>query len=180
MQPSIGIGATIAIIEEDRILLTKREDFEIWCMPGGQIDPGESLADAAVREAREETGLEVELTRLVCLSSRVGGGQEVHMPIFAAKVVGGTLSPQVDEVIDIGYFAAEELPANLIPWHRRPALDALSGLSGAVYSTTINTPLPVQSRRELYAMRDASGLSRLAFFKQIVAEEGSIEIERQV
>ncbi len=180
MQPSIGIGATVAIIQDNKVLLTKREDFEIWCLPGGQIDSGESMADAAVREAREETGLEVELTRLVCLSSRTGGGQEVHMPIFAARVVGGTIAPQVDEVIDIGYFAAEELPVDLMPWHRLPALDALNGVSGAVYATTIKSSLPMQSRQELYAMRDVSGLSRLDFFKQVVAEEGSIEIKRQL
>ena len=180
MHPSIGIGATIAIIEDGKVLLTKREDFEVWCLPGGQVDPGESMADAAVREAREETGLDVELTRLVCLNSRTGGGFNIHMPTFAASVVHGTISPQVDEVIDIGYFSADELPDDLMPWHRQPALDALNGVSGAVYATTIRTSLPVQSRQELYAMRDASGLSRLEFFKQIVAAESAVEIQRQL
>ncbi len=140
MQSSIGIGATIAIIEEGKVLLTKREDFEVWCLPGGQVDPGESMADAAVREAREETGLEVELTRLVCLSSRSGGGSDVHMPIFAARVAGGTLSPQVDEVIDIGYFSADELPDDLMPWHRQPALDALAACPAR------STPRPSEHR----------------------------------
>lgn len=180
MQSSIGLGAAIAIIKDGKVLLTKREDFEVWCLPGGQVDPGESMADSAVREAREETGLEVELTRLVCLSSRSGGGSDVHMPIFAARVAGGTLSPQIDEVIDIGYFSADELPDDLMPWHRQPALDALNGISGAVYATTIRTSLPVQSRQELYAMRDASELSRLEFFKQIVAEGKAVEIRRQL
>ncbi len=59
------LGVTVAVIDEDRILLTKREDFEVWCLPGGGVDPGESVAQAAIREAREETGLEVQLTRLV-------------------------------------------------------------------------------------------------------------------
>jgi len=180
MQPSIGIGAAVAIMENGKVLLTKREDFEVWCLPGGQIDPGESMAEAAVREAREETGLDVELTRLVCLSSRTGGESDVHMPIFAASVIGGSLSLQVDEVIDIGYFSADELPADLMPWHRQPMLDALNGLSGAVYATTIHTSLHIQSRQELYAIRDASGLSRLAFFNQFIAREGSIEIKRQL
>ncbi|PJF32668.1 MAG: NUDIX hydrolase, partial [Phototrophicales bacterium] len=50
------IGANIAIIRDNKILLTKREDFEVWCLPGGQAEAGESLAQTALREAREETG----------------------------------------------------------------------------------------------------------------------------
>ena len=46
-------------------MLTQREDFEVWRLSGGVAEPGEILAQAAVREAKEETGLDVRLTRLV-------------------------------------------------------------------------------------------------------------------
>jgi ADP-ribose pyrophosphatase YjhB (NUDIX family) len=59
----INLGVNVAVIEDGRVLLTQREDFPVWCLPGGGVDPGESLAQAAVREVREETGLEVELER---------------------------------------------------------------------------------------------------------------------
>jgi len=52
--PALGIN--VAVISEDRILLTKRDDFEVWCLPSGGVEEGESLAEAAVRETKEETG----------------------------------------------------------------------------------------------------------------------------
>jgi hypothetical protein len=60
-----AVGATVAILRDGKLLLTRREDFEVWCLPGGCVDEDESLADAARREAEEETGLKVRLTRLV-------------------------------------------------------------------------------------------------------------------
>jgi ADP-ribose pyrophosphatase YjhB (NUDIX family) len=53
--PSLGVN--IAVIQDGQILLTQREDFEVWCLPGGEVDACESIAQAAVREALEETGL---------------------------------------------------------------------------------------------------------------------------
>ena len=55
----IRLAATVAIVQDDKVLLAKREDFEVWCLPGGMVDVGESLAETAVREAHEETGLTV-------------------------------------------------------------------------------------------------------------------------
>ena len=49
----------VAILKDGRILLVKREDFEIWSLPGGHVESGESVAQAAIREVREETGLRV-------------------------------------------------------------------------------------------------------------------------
>ncbi len=65
----IDLGASVAIIQAGQILLIQREDFEVWGLPGGQVEAGESIAQAAMREARAETGLDVELTRLVGIYS---------------------------------------------------------------------------------------------------------------
>ena len=67
-----GIAANVAVIQDGKILLTKREDFEVWCLPSGGVEDGESLAEAAIRETKEETGVDVELTRLVGVYSRLG------------------------------------------------------------------------------------------------------------
>ncbi len=152
----------IAIIQSGRVVLIKREDFEVWGLPGGGIEPGESLVQAAIREAREETGLEVQLTRLVGLYC---AGNEPSV-VFAAQPTGGQLCPQEGEVIDIGFFGAHELPSPLIWWHRQRILDALNGIGGSVVWTQRGcSPFePGMTRETLYQLRDQSGLSRQEFF----------------
>ena len=108
------LGVSIAIIQEGRVLLTQRSDFPVWCLPGGAVDDGESIAQAAVREAREETGLEVALTRLVgtySLPRWLDGG--AHEVLFAARPVGGRLQKETRETVDARFFGPEELPEPL-------------------------------------------------------------------
>jgi ADP-ribose pyrophosphatase YjhB (NUDIX family) len=160
------LGVTVAVIDEGRILLTKREDFEVWCLPGGGVDPGESVAQAAIREAREETGLEVRLTRLVGIYSRPlsrAGG--MHLVLFAGIPVGGRLQPDPNEVVDASYFERETLPEPMLWGHRQQALDALRGLEGLAWSQNLVWPFdPNMTREELYTMRDQSGISRQSFY----------------
>jgi ADP-ribose pyrophosphatase YjhB (NUDIX family) len=161
-------GVTVAIIESDRILLTLREDFEVWCMPGGEVEDGEALADAARRETREETGLEVELTRLVGLYSRVGWRNH-HVCLFAARAVGGALTPDPREVVEARFFPFDALPEHLPIGQRERIADVRSGVSGLVKTERIpSLNALAESRAELYALRDKSGLSRREFYLRSV------------
>ena len=176
------LGVTVAIVDGGQVLLTRREDFEIWCLPGGAVDDGESIAVAAVREAREETGLEVELTRLVGIYSRPRGWRSTHLILFAARAVGGALRPDPHEVVEAGYFGLEALPAPLLAGHRQQILDALGGAGGNVWSYEMAWPFaPDITRRELYALRDRSGLSRQEFYTRhmpSIGDEGMrLEVE---
>ncbi len=165
---------SVAIIENDRILLIQREDFRVWGLPGGDVDPGESLAEAAVRETREETGLEVDLMWLVGMYTLVGNEQSVVTAVFAARPAGGQLAPDPREVSDLGWFALHGLPTDLMWWHRRRIQDALSGVMGAVWRQEGGWPFPSGfTRRDLYAARDASGLSRTEAFHQLFPSPGS-------
>jgi ADP-ribose pyrophosphatase YjhB (NUDIX family) len=162
------LGVNVAIIQEGKILLTQREDFEVWCLPGGAVDPGESLAEAACREVREEIGLEVELTGLVGVYSipeeGIGSG---HIAVFTAHPAGGTLQLDPREVVAADYFAAGDLPELTLDWHRQRILDAFNGAGGSLYRRQrIDRPFPALSRAELYALRDRSGLTRQEFFVQ--------------
>ena len=162
------IGVNIAILEGDQVLLTLREDFEVWCLPGGAADEGESLAQAALREAREETGLVVELTRLVGIYSRPNWHEDgSHIAVFAARALGGTLQTQPDEVLQAEFFSEEELPKPLLFGQLQRILDALHGVTGVVWTQNDHWPFARDlSRAELYALRDRSGLSRREFYLQ--------------
>ncbi len=175
------LGVNIAIVRQGRILLTLREDFEVWCLPGGGVDPGESFGQAALRETREELGLEVRLTRLVGLYSRPGWyGAGTYVALFAAEITGGSLRLQPEEVLDARWFARAELPHAFLQAHRQRVLDALDGLSGIVRAQVFHWPFdPNIPRAELYAMRDRSGLSRREFYLRAVAAipQGESRIE---
>jgi len=167
------LASSIAIIENNRILLIQREDFHVWGLPGGDVDPGESLAQAARREAREETGLEITLTRLVGMYSLVGNDHTLVTAVFAARVTGGNLRPQLREIADVDWFPADALPDELMWWHRQPIADAFAGMTGAVWRQEGGWPFPPGfTRHDLYAIRDASGLPRPDAFRQLFPYPG--------
>lgn len=175
------VGVCVAIIEDEKILLTKRKDFEVWCLPGGHVDAGETVAEAAVREALEETGLQVKLTRLIGLYSIPKSKAWVNLMIlFAAETVGGTLKAQEDEVLDIDTFSLEAIPENLLWGHRQRILDAFAGHGGGIVRQQ-NVPFDeVSDRRELYQLLDESGLSGLEYYVQTFGLEDSSNDRREV
>lgn len=173
------LGVNVAVFQDGRVLLTRREDFEVWCLPGGAVEPGESLADAARRETQEETGLQVRLTRLVGIYSRPkwrAGGY--HIAVFAAEPAGGSLRAAPDEVLELRFFSIEQLPDHLLIGQRRRILDAFSsGVQTRVRTSQVVWPFdPAMTRQELYTLRDRSGLSRPAFYQRI-AEQAAEEDE---
>jgi ADP-ribose pyrophosphatase YjhB (NUDIX family) len=161
-------STSVAIIEDNRILLIQREDFRVWGLPGGDVDPGESLARAAVREAREETGLTVELTRLVGMYSLVGNDHTLITAVFAARPTDVRAAPDPREITDVRWFTADSLPEDLMWWHRLRIAHAFAGVTGAAWRQEGGWPFPPGfSRRDLYAARDASGLPPAEAFRQL-------------
>ena len=171
------LGSNIAIMRDDKILLTKREDFEVWCLPGGHNDPGESLAQTAIREVREETGLEVRLTHLIGLYSRPGWKNGAyHIAYFAAEVIGGEMKPQVNEVLELRFFSPEEMPWDaMLVGHADRVRDALAGASGLAVTEGARWPFSDDvDRWQVYAMRDESGLGRRAYYQQHFSDDGRV------
>lgn len=173
-----GLAVIVAVIEDGKILLTKREDFEVWCLPGGGVEEGESLAEGAIREAKEETGLEVELTRLVGVYSRIGGGMhDVHAVLYAAKPIGGELQTQPHETIEVAYFPFDQLPDELLFGHKKRIQDAIQGVSAVSVRQAIEIADPkIHNRKELYEARDHSGLSRQQFYFQRLKDAEIVEV----
>jgi ADP-ribose pyrophosphatase YjhB (NUDIX family) len=164
-----ALTVNVAVISEDRILLTRRDDFEVWCLPGGGVEEGESLARAAIRETKEETGLDVELTSLVGVYSRIGSLPDTHVILFSAIPVGGEIQIQSGETIDVCYFSFDEIPNELSLGHRKRIEDARDRVGGSVAVTQellLNAGSKIDPK-DLAQIRKSSREARIAFYRQI-------------
>ena len=88
-------GVRVIILDdENRMLMVKQhhEDHDIWMVPGGGIEAGENAAEAAVREVKEETGLEIEAGPLVWHVEEVSDRGQRFVNFFLGKVTGGSVS----------------------------------------------------------------------------------------
>ncbi len=110
--PRIG-SALLVKDERNRILLGQRNKDPqrgFWVIPGGKIQAFEKIADAAVREIHEETGLAVEVGDHFKVYEIVNPPNEHRIVIYSwAKVIGGTPKAS-DDLLEVRFFSAEELP----------------------------------------------------------------------
>ncbi len=115
--PLVGVGAVI--VQNHRVLLICRGQAPLlgeWSLPGGVLECGETLREAVVREAREETGLAVETDEMLGVYERVIRGDEgrvrYHYVLidFLCHPIGGDLKAGSDAA-DVRWFTRDELPA---------------------------------------------------------------------
>ena len=103
------------IVQDGKILLQRRSDNGRWGLIGGLLELGETYTQAALREAREETGLEVELDSFLGIFHNHdmvwGNGDRAHTigAYFTARILSGT--PRIDEEsLELRFFSREEIP----------------------------------------------------------------------
>jgi ADP-ribose pyrophosphatase YjhB (NUDIX family) len=129
IDPKIAVG-TVIRTPEQRIVLVRRAiepGYGKWVFPGGYVDRGETLIAAAIREAREECGLEIRLDGLVNLYSYPGRAPVIV--VYAATAIGGTLCVD-DECLETAEFETGTLPWNDLAFDstRDGLRDYLAGL----------------------------------------------------
>ena len=140
LDPKLAVA--VMVVMEDRILLGRRgpgtREPGKWSFPAGFVERGERVEDAAAREAREETGLEVTIGRLVGLFSSVG--EAVALAVYAVDEFAGEARAG-DDLTELGWFALNDLPELAFP-RDRGILDAWMASTEAIQASnpTASTP----------------------------------------
>lgn len=136
----LNAGSAIITDETGAVLLQRRgggEKDNSWSMPGGAMEIGERPQDTIQREVREETGLEVEVGKLVGIYTSPelvmypnGDACQMVTQVFVCTVVGGTLRADNEETLELKYFKAKDRPTLFRAHLERALKDYESGTFG--------------------------------------------------
>ncbi len=123
----ITLGSRCLVLDGERILLVRHTYGKAWYLPGGAVEKGETLAEAARREVREECGLTLGDLTLLGLYYSHAEGKHDHVAIFVARGFSGTPRAQAVEIERLEFFPLGDLPADASPATRRRVEEYLSG-----------------------------------------------------
>ena len=136
----VRVGVAIVLRDaQGRILLEKRSDCGLWGLPGGRVDPGETITQAAERETKEETGFTVEIVRLIGVYSDPAE-RIVTFPdnvvqlvdvLVEAKVITGELTCSKESEC-LAFFDLASLPSDIVPPARMLLQDVINGSVGVI------------------------------------------------
>ncbi|MFA5023062.1 MAG: NUDIX domain-containing protein [Candidatus Paceibacterota bacterium] len=130
MKQTFTIGV-FGIIKDDqnRVLLCLRNDYDLWNLPGGGLEKGETPWQGAIREVKEETGLDVEIVKLIGIYSKPDKDEIIFS--FECKIIGGEITLN-NEAKDIKWFAFDEIPKNTSPKQVERISDLLKNPTGLI------------------------------------------------
>jgi ADP-ribose pyrophosphatase YjhB (NUDIX family) len=140
-QGKLRLGCSAVLFDEKhtKVLLTRRTDNGMWCLPGGMTEAGETVAESCEREVREETGLRVRVTRLTGVYSDphhmvvYPDGNQAHIVVlnFEVELLSG--EPRLsNETTGVDWFPLSEVLAmDLFHDHAEHIRDALAGQAAA-------------------------------------------------
>jgi len=122
-RPLIMTGACVLLIRNGALLLEKRTDNGLWGLPGGSLEPGESMEQVAIRELYEETGLQAKNLVLMNIFSgedlyyKYPHGDEVYNVVAAyiCNEFDGNIKKDNHEVVEIKFFNVNDIPDNINP-----------------------------------------------------------------
>jgi ADP-ribose pyrophosphatase YjhB (NUDIX family) len=110
-------GAHVLVTDDEGRILAVRTTYlgPGWMLPGGRVERTETPHRAAVRETREETGIDVTVDRLVLVDAH--RGRNVSF-VYVGRVIGGELAPQFGEIAEVGWLGRDEIEATSWRLHR--------------------------------------------------------------
>ncbi len=124
---------------DNKILLIKRKTrpfVGFWALPGGRMDPGETIEQTVIREVKEETGLDAKIVGVVGEYVEKGIREEIeyeyYPTCFVVEPVGGELKKQDSEIQEMQFFSLDALPLPLAFEHEKMIKDYVSHLKSGV------------------------------------------------
>jgi ADP-ribose pyrophosphatase YjhB (NUDIX family) len=134
----IKLGVDVVVRDrEGRVLLEKRKDCGLWGLPGGRLDPGESVTQAGIREVNEETGFTIRVDRLIGVYSTPTPDRLIHYPeglthsidvVLEGTILHGTLTHS-DESEAVAFHEPTALPPDMHPAAQQVIEDLLRGVA---------------------------------------------------
>ncbi|MFC5528315.1 NUDIX hydrolase [Cohnella yongneupensis] len=110
--PKHIVSAAAIVVNDNNELLLIKGPRRGWEMPGGQVEIGESLSQAAIRETKEESGIDIEIVKFCGIFQNIG--ISICNTLFLARPIGGELI-QTSESLDSGFFPIEEA-LEMVTW----------------------------------------------------------------
>jgi 8-oxo-dGTP pyrophosphatase MutT (NUDIX family) len=120
------LGVRVLLIKDGKALLVRQTYIAGWFLPGGGIERGETLEEAARREAREEVGAELGTLKLLGIYSNFDGFKSDHNALFLCTDFT-RFGPHDREIAEVRFFSLDTLPEDLMPGHRRKLQEYQTG-----------------------------------------------------